>query len=245
MNRRGISHVEILAIGAHPDDIELGCGGLLIKAARHGHSVYMYTLTRGDASGDPEQRAREANDSARFIGAKRLWLDTLPDTGLKDDAELIGHIESKIDTVHPDLILTHHSKDSHHDHRAVATATLEAGRFDSNILQYEIPLTRDFEPKVYFDISDVIDDKEELINLFKSQQKKLYLGSNAIRGLAEYRALQGRLNTSINYVEAFDAAKLCLSSDFTLRRVAYEKSAIGAKSKSSNLVVSPSIPETG
>jgi LmbE family N-acetylglucosaminyl deacetylase len=237
--------VDILAIGAHPDDIELGCGGLLIKAARQGHNVYMYTLTRGGASGDPEQRAQEAKDSARFIGAKVLWLDTLPDTGLKGDAELIAHIESRIDLVHPDLILTHHSRDSHHDHRAVSTATLEAGRFDSNILQYEIPLTRDFEPKVYFDISDVIDDKEELINIFKSQQEKLYLRSNAIRGLAEYRALQGRLNTSINYVEAFDAAKLCLSTDFTLRRVAYEKSAPRIKNKNRGPAVSVSVSEPG
>jgi LmbE family N-acetylglucosaminyl deacetylase len=45
--------MNILAIGAHPDDIELGCGGLLLKAVRQGHSVWMYTLTRGAASGDP------------------------------------------------------------------------------------------------------------------------------------------------------------------------------------------------
>ena len=191
--------------------------------------------------GDPEQRAQEAREAARFIGAKNLWLDTLPDTGLKGDAELIGHIESRIDIVHPDVILTHHLRDSHHDHRAVATATLEAGRFDSNILQYEIPLTRDFEPKVYFDISDVIDDKEELINIFKSQQKKLYLKPNAIRGLAEYRALQGRLNSSINHVEAFDAAKLCLSSEFTLRKVAYEKSAARVNTKNPDPVISQSV----
>ena len=48
--------MKILAIGAHPDDIELGCGGLLIKAARQGHDVHMYSLTRGAASGDPNQR---------------------------------------------------------------------------------------------------------------------------------------------------------------------------------------------
>jgi len=237
--------VDILAIGAHPDDIELGCGGLLIKAARHGNRVFMYTLSRGAASGNPEQRAQEAKDSARFIGAERLWLDSFPDTGLELDAELIGRIESRIDAVHPDLILTHHSRDSHHDHRAVAGATLEAGRFDSNILQYEIPLTRDFEPKVYFDISDVIDDKEQLINIFKSQREKLYLRSNAIRGLAEYRALQSRLNSSINHVEAFDAAKLCLSNEFTLRRVEYAKSATKVDDKNLNPLVPQYVSETG
>lgn len=236
--------VDILAIGAHPDDIELGCGGLLIKAARRGHSVYEYTLTRGGASGDPEQRAEEARASARFIGAKKLWLDSLPDTGLKVDSELIGHIESRIDIVHPDVILTHHMNDLHHDHRAVAAATLEAGRFDANILEYEIPLTRDFEPKAYFDISDVIDDKIELVNIFKSQQKKQYLRSSAIRGLAQYRAFQSRLSGSISYVECFDVAKVCLSSEFTIRKVGYEKSPAKVDSLESGAPVSRVVPET-
>lgn len=204
--------------------------------------MHIYTLTRGGASGDAAERAEESRESARFIGA-RLWLDDFPDTGLTGGSELIGHIESRIDSVHPDLILTHHLRDSHHDHRAVATATLEAGRFDANILQYEIPLTRDFEPKVFFDISDVIDDKEALINIFRSQQKKLYLGSNAIRGLAEYRALQSRLNTSINYVEAFDAAKLCLSPEFALRKVEYQKKAITTGSSSQGVPFTQLVPE--
>ena len=120
--------MDILAIGAHPDDVELGCGGLLIKAARQGHKVHIYTLTRGGASGDAAQRAEESRESARFIGAK-LWLDDFPDTGLSGDAELIGHIEARIDSIRPDLILTHHLRDSHHDHRAVATPTAFRSHF--------------------------------------------------------------------------------------------------------------------
>ncbi|MDQ3562034.1 MAG: PIG-L family deacetylase, partial [Thermoproteota archaeon] len=51
--------MNILAIGAHPDDIELGCGGLLLKASRQDHhNIFMYTLTRGGASGDPEERTK-------------------------------------------------------------------------------------------------------------------------------------------------------------------------------------------
>ena len=48
--------MNILAIGAHPDDIEIGCGGMLIKAARNGHSVYLYNITQGEKAGDPQQR---------------------------------------------------------------------------------------------------------------------------------------------------------------------------------------------
>ena len=81
--------MNILAIGAHPDDIELGCGGLLIKCASQGHSVNMYAVTRGSASGDPVQRTRELQESAKFIGASNLWIDNFEDTKLSVNDDLI------------------------------------------------------------------------------------------------------------------------------------------------------------
>ena len=213
--------MKILAIGAHPDDIELGCGGLLIKAARQGHDVHMYSLTRGAASGDPNQRTTELMQSAKFIGAKNLWIDNFDDSRLDVNSDLINHIEFFINKVDPELILTHSHGDVHHDHRAIALSTVEAGRFVSNILSYEIPLTKNFAPQVFFDITDTVDDKVELVKLFWSQQSKLYLRANAIKGLAEYRALQSRLNTTVNYVEAFEVLKLCLDKEFKLLKVPY------------------------
>jgi LmbE family N-acetylglucosaminyl deacetylase len=215
--------VEILAIAAHPDDAELGCGGFLLSAARSGHSVHIYTVTRGAAGGDPGQRTTEAQRSAYFIGAKALWLDDLPDSKLEENLDLISRIESRIDLVGPDIILTHYSNDVHHDHRTVARATMEAGRFDSNILAYETPLTRGFDPKVYFDVSDVIDDKVPLVRMFASQSQTFYLKEEAIRGLAQFRALQSRFQGPAKFVESFDALKLCLGRDFALRRMPYEK----------------------
>jgi len=90
-------------------------------------------------------------------------------------------------------------------------------------LSYEIPLSRNFDPKVFYDISDVVYEKVELIEIFWSQQSKLYLKSNAIKGLAEYRALQSRLNTEVKYVEAFEVLKLCFDKDFKLLTVPYMK----------------------
>jgi LmbE family N-acetylglucosaminyl deacetylase len=214
--------MNILAIGAHPDDIELGCGGTLLKASRQGHNVFMYTLTRGAASGDPEQRTRELMRSAKFIGAKRLWIDNFEDTKLSLSSELINHIEFFVNKADPDIVLTHALGDTHHDHRAIAASTIEAGRFIPNILAYEIPVTRDFKPQVYYDISDVIDDKIELINIFWSQRSKMFLKSNAIKGIAEYRALQSRLNTQVTCVEAFEVQKLCFSKEFRLLKVPQE-----------------------
>jgi LmbE family N-acetylglucosaminyl deacetylase len=215
--------VKILAIGAHPDDIELGCGGMLVRAARMGHQVYMCTVTKGAASGDPTERTQELFRSAKFVGAKDVMIGDFQDTRLSVDSQLINFLESYIDKVDPDVVMTHFHGDIHHDHRAVSIATQEAARFSSNILAYEIPLTRNFDPKVYYDISDVIDDKIELIRIYWSQRSKLYTKANAIKALAEFRALQSRLNTSISYVEAFDTLKLCLNNEFKLMKVPHDK----------------------
>jgi LmbE family N-acetylglucosaminyl deacetylase len=210
--------LNILAIGAHPDDIELGCGGLLLKAVKRGHNVFMYALTRGGASGDPEERTQELIESSEFIGARSLWVDNFEDTKLSLNSEIIDHIEYFIDKSSADVIYTHSCQDNHHDHRMLATATIEAARYVPNVLAYEMPLTREFKPQVYYDISDVIQEKIELINLFKSQKKKMFLQSHAIKGLAQYRALQSRLNPSITSVEAFEVIKISLEKDFRLRR---------------------------
>ncbi len=215
--------MEILAIGAHPDDIELGCGGLLIKAVKNGHNVNMLSMTRGSAGGNSTKRVEELHASAKFIGTKNLWIDNFTDTKLHLDSDLINHIEHFIHRTSPDIIFTHSRGDVHHDHRAVADATMEAARFNSNVLSYEIPLSRNFEPQVFYDISDVIKRKVELIEIFWTQQSKLYLKANAIKGLAEYRALQSRLNTSVKYAEAFTVIKLCLDRDFALFKAPYIK----------------------
>lgn len=219
--------MNILAIGAHPDDIELGCGGLLLKAVREGHKIYMYTLTRGAASGDPAQRTCEQIEAAKFIGADSLWIDSFEDTKLSMNIELIRRIESVINYSHPDVVYTHPLEDTHHDHRAVAEATIEAGRFVPNILSYEMPVTKDFRPQVYYDISDVIDDKIELLSVFSSQQHKMFICSNATKGLAQYRALQSRLHPLVTSVEAFEVLKLGFGTDFCLLSANKDSTRVG------------------
>lgn len=213
--------MNILAIGAHPDDIELGCGGLALKAAKSGHNVYMYILTRGEASGNSIHRTKELIESSKLIKAKALWIDSFPDTHLTVNSDLIDHIEIFINKAQADLVLTHSLNDTHHDHRAVAASTIEAGRFVPNIMSYEIPLTKDFNPQSFYDISDVIDEKVSIIKLFKSQRNKIYLEATAIKGLAAYRALQSRLNSStriaeLTHVEAFEVIKMYFDCGFRL-----------------------------
>ena len=151
--------MNILAIGAHPDDVDIGCGGMLIKAVKNGHSVYLYSVTQGEKGGDPRQIMGELRATARYIGAKALYIDRFPDTQLSLTSDLINHIESCVTLCRPDLVITHPVTDTHHDHQVVAEASIEAGRNVSNILSYEMPLTKGFDPHIYYDISDAMDLK--------------------------------------------------------------------------------------
>src|SRR5262249_37068005 len=88
----------VLVLGAHPDDIELGCAGLILKLKASGARVYGLTFTRGEKGTDrPEQRELEAKKSADFLGLDGHWVLDFPDTGLQDKIPLLkGVIESKI-----------------------------------------------------------------------------------------------------------------------------------------------------
>ena len=201
--------MNILAIGAHPDDIEIGCGGFLLKSTAIGHEVHILIITYGEASGDPHQREIEAKKAVEFIGARGLYFGNKRDTALVPDGTLISVIEEIIEKVKPHLILTHSTSDEHHDHRAVGFATIEAARYYPNILAYENPLTKEFRPEVFVDISDTIKRKVKLLSVYKTQENKAYLKRNAIYGLASYRAFQSRLK-GIKFAEAFQVIKFKL-----------------------------------
>ena len=208
--------MNILAIGAHPDDIELGCGGSLLKAARNGVNVFMYIVTRGSSAGSVVKRSNEIINSAKYIGARALWIDNYEDSAVYLTKRLINSIEFFIRKTQADVVYTHPLKDNHHDHRAVSEATVEAARFTPNILAYENPSTKNFLPVLFSDISDVIFEKIRLIELYGSQKSKLFLSSNSVRGLAEYRAFQTRLDPKLTHMEAFEVLKMMINTDYAL-----------------------------
>jgi hypothetical protein len=79
-----------------------------------------------------------------------------------------------------------------------------------------MPVTKDFRPQIYCDISDVLDEKVELLNAFASQSEKAFLKSNAVKGLSQYRALQSRLGMNVTAVEAFEVMQMGLTPNFNL-----------------------------
>ena len=143
----------VLAIGAHPDDVELGCLGTLLKCINDGANIYLLILSMGEASGDPQIREEECRKAAKQIGANNIYFGGLHDTRIHDGIETIMKIESVINEIKPTMIFTHSYKDRHQDHRNCAYATLSAGRRTHKILMYESPTTyREFSPQIYVDI---------------------------------------------------------------------------------------------
>ncbi len=201
----------VLAIGAHPDDIEYGCGGSLLKHKfLHNHKVYLLVITRGEMSGGAEVRTREQEDAARFLKADGLFWGGFKDTEIPEGKPLIEKIDEIISKVKPDLIYVNYPDDAHQDHRAVANATIAACRYSKRVLFYEDYTTRNFEPNVFVDIADVLDKKIELLKIHRSQVEKPYPTGldmlESVHSIASFRGFQGK----VKYAEGFVALRYLL-----------------------------------
>ena len=163
----------VLAIGAHPDDVEIGCGGALVKHHAHGDILHILTLSRGAAGGDVNQRAVEANRAAELLGAK-LQLGNLQDTRISGGVETIDIIQAAIRELRPTHVYTHCEEDTHQDHRAVHAASLVAARGVPNVYCYQAPSsTVEFRPNRFVDITEFIKRKIEAIDAYKSQVERM------------------------------------------------------------------------
>jgi LmbE family N-acetylglucosaminyl deacetylase len=123
--------VRLLAIGAHPDDVEFGCGGILAVEAARGHGVTILNLTRGEAasSGTPETRRREAEAAAAAIGARLEFLDLDGDCRLEDRPPNAMAIAAVIRRIKPAIVLAPSPEENQHpDHGKVARLTRDAAR---------------------------------------------------------------------------------------------------------------------
>jgi len=207
--------VNILAIGAHPDDIEFGCGGTLLKFANRGHGIYLYIATRGELGGDPDVRMAEQENAARLISAKKIFWGGYEDTKVPATREVIEKIETIIDEVKPAFIFVHNSDDTHQDHRILSALTVSATRYIHNFLFYEVPTTQNFTPTVFVDITEVLDKKLELLKKHESQVDKINLNvrdltiTEIARSSALFRGIQGR----VRYAEGFSSLRLFLEID--------------------------------
>lgn len=197
--------MKVLAVGAHPDDIELGAGGTIVKHAKAGDEVHFLVLTYGEKSGDRIERKREAETSAQILKAKSLNFGEIEDTKISDGIETILKIEELINKIRPDRVYTQCVQDRHQDHRNTAYATFSAARKVSEVFSYESPDSYpNFVPQYYIQISDTIRTKIRALKQFGSQQNKRFFEAEAIKGLAMFRGYQ----VGIQYAEAFEVVRI-------------------------------------
>jgi len=200
--------MNILAIGAHPDDIEFGCGGTLLKYAQNKHDVHVFVLSEGSFGGDPQVRKAEQERAVEFLGAKRLFWGGFRDTEIENTRELILKIEEVIGITKPELVFLNYVEDVHQDHRALAQAGISATRYIKEVLFFEVPSTHHFEPNVFVDIQGVLESKIELLKIHASQVNRTKIENltilESMQSCANFRGYQGR----VKYAEGFKALRL-------------------------------------
>ena len=192
--------MKILAIGSHPDDVEIGCAGTLARLSSHGEEVYLLVLSDGEKGGDPDTRRKEALLSSSAFDAKQLFFGELPDTDIGHNYRTIHTIEKIVNEIAPQIVFTHNPYDVHQDHIAVGMSTLAAAREVNNILFYESPpLSRQFDAKLFVDISTTVDTKRKCLGIFRSQISHRHFSVDAIIALSKFRGNQ----VGLPYAEAY------------------------------------------
>ncbi len=195
----------VLAIGAHPDDVEIGCAGTLLEHRRRGDTVWILTMSHGGVGGDVQARLAESSSTARTLGAG-LLIGDLPDTRIDPGVETIRDIEAVIAAVDPTIIYVHSSRDHHQDHRAVHTAVMSASRRVPQVFAYQSPsASNDFVPNKFVAIDSVLVRKVHLLGLFASQSERSYLEPEMIVATARYWARN--LAPRARYAEAFEIVR--------------------------------------
>ncbi len=196
--------MNVVAIGAHPDDIELGCAGALLAHRRAGHEVTLLVMTTGEQGPQGSaSRVAEQEDAAALLGARLFW-GGFPDGEVSHDRHTTSAIEAVLDDAAADVVYTHAPADTHQDHRATAEATLAAARRVRRVLCYEAPTSIDFSPTLYVDIAGLVEAKLDALRAHVSQVLRNGLVDlEAVEAQARSRGFQGRLR----HAEAFEARR--------------------------------------
>jgi LmbE family N-acetylglucosaminyl deacetylase len=201
---KGTEPMRILALGAHPDDIEAGCGGTLIKYAENGHRIFLMVMTQGGQGGTAAVRAREQARAAKVLQAEKVFWGGYQDTEVPLGRDLIQTVEQIVKKIDPHFIFVHYHDDTHQDHRHLAMSTITATRYTKNVLFYEGPTTQNFAPTVFVDIEQALDRKVRSLQAHVSQVKKTNIEglsiADVVRSSAQFRGIQGRVKNAEGFL---------------------------------------------
>ena len=206
--------MKVLAIGAHPDDIEIFMLGLLMSCKARKDKIYMAVATDGaagnvlDYSDLVNVRKRESTNALKDLG-EIFFLD-FPDGELSYNKDAPQDIKKFILKTNPDLIITHAPEDYHPDHRSLSHYVSQAAGFNCPVLFADTLMGVNFIPEYYLDISSHIEKKKKAIFEHKSQSPKKFYEATLL--LNRFRSAQ--CNTADGqYAEAYRFEKRFPFSD--------------------------------
>ena len=201
----------VLAIGAHPDDLELAVGGTLARLARNGARVVMAIVS---IPTEFDRRREEARRAAEILGCE---LRFLVEDGCRriDDIKtyhLVTLIDAAVHDLEPAAVMTHSASEFHRDHVAVHNACVSSQRlkpfdfFHFNPTMCR-PVPTPFHPRAYVDVSDTMDLKMKAIEAHASQFGSRGLDTELYRDIAR---LNGRM-VGVKYAEGLDVGRMLLA----------------------------------
>lgn len=201
--------LDVLFLGAHSDDIEIGCGGALLKLLRD-RRVARVTWAVLGAVGVREAEARAGAEAfLGELGHREIWIEDFRDGFFPSESgRLKEWFESAKSRIQPDVIFTHHRDDRHQDHRLVSELTWNTFR-DHLILEYEVP-KYDGElgqPNLFIALDRAtVDRKIDLLQQsFPSQRERPWFDRETFSGLMRLRGVEA--GGGVRYAEAFHLRK--------------------------------------
>lgn len=225
--------VDILAVGVHPDDIELGCGGLIIASVKQNKRVAVLDLTKGELGtrGTTETRRQEAADAAAVMGISFRENIGLEDGFFENDRASVIKVITQIRKFRPTIVICNAPKDRHPDHARASELVVKAC-FLAGLRRIETQLDGEaqthwrpaniyhyiqdqyIEPDFLFDISDVIEEKLEAVSAYKTQfnspsvsEPQTYISTPDFFDRIKARALSFGKVIGVQYAEGFISEK--------------------------------------
>lgn len=204
-----MNYKNILAIGAHPDDIEYGCLGLL-KSYSSTADITLYIASLGSVAdlNSGYQRKAETSEALSVIEAKRTIIREKKGILPANFQEILGDLEGLIHEEKPDLILTHGPNDTHQEHKLIYDILVSAARRTKlSIFRYSIVSNNAmFQPNFFFELpKELVEMKARQLAHHKSQSDKYYMTRDYIDNF--HRRPYSQLH-DIKYCEAYEVERI-------------------------------------
>ncbi len=192
------SPIDILAFGAHPDDVEIGAGGILAKHGAAGYRTAICDLTQAELSsnGTPEIRQQEAQRAGEILGLAGRYTLSFPDRGLTGDSDQLLEMVGIIRRLRPRIVLAPYAKDRHPDHRACHQMVREAV-FDAGIRKKKVEdLPAHRVEQVYYYLINDMHEVDLIVDISSVYEQK-------IKGILAYQSQfvreAGEVDTVLNH----------------------------------------------